>query len=65
MNPERRDRQRQPPTVKLGSFKIAPQTLTVLPYSTGEITITPNSAIPADGYANVTLRSPQPVVARW
>lgn len=50
-------------TIKLGSFKIAPQTLTVLPYSTGELTITPNSAVPADGYANVTLRSSQPVVS--
>jgi Family of unknown function (DUF5719) len=49
--------------VKLGSFKIAPQTLTVLPYSTGVLTITPNSAIPVDGYAHVTLKSPQPVVS--
>jgi hypothetical protein len=49
--------------VKLGSFKIAPQTLTVLPYSTGELTVTPNSAVPADGYAEVTLTSSQPVVS--
>ena len=49
--------------ISLGSFKIAPQTLTVSPYSTGVLTITPNSAIPADGYANVSLRSSQPVVS--
>jgi hypothetical protein len=49
--------------IKLGSFKIAPQTLTVLPYSTGALTITPNSAIPVDGYANITLTSSQPVVS--
>jgi Family of unknown function (DUF5719) len=48
--------------VKLGSYKIAPQTLTVLPYSTGALTITPNSAIPDDGYANLTLKSNQPVI---
>jgi hypothetical protein len=49
--------------IKLGSFKIAPQTLTVLPYSTGELTVTPNSAVPADGYADITLTSSQPVVS--
>jgi hypothetical protein len=49
--------------IKLGSFKIAPQTLTVLPYSTGTLSINPNSAIPADGYANLTLKSSQPIVS--
>ncbi|MCU1362267.1 MAG: hypothetical protein JWM55_95 [Acidimicrobiaceae bacterium] len=49
--------------IKLGSFKIAPQTVTIAPYSTGVLTVTPNSAVPVDGYANVTLRSSQPVVS--
>lgn len=49
--------------IQLGSFKIAPQTLTVLPYSTGTLSINPNSAIPADGYANLALTSSQPVVS--
>jgi hypothetical protein len=48
--------------VALGSYHIAPQTLTVLPYSTGALTITPNSAIPADGYANLTLKSSRPII---
>jgi hypothetical protein len=48
--------------VALGSYHIAPQTLTVLPYSTGALTITPNSAIPADGYANLTLKSSRAVI---
>ncbi|MFZ0768447.1 MAG: DUF5719 family protein, partial [Acidimicrobiales bacterium] len=48
--------------VALGSYRIAPQSLTVLPYSTGLLTITPNSAIPSDGYANLTLKSNTPVV---
>jgi Family of unknown function (DUF5719) len=48
--------------VVLGSYRIAPQRLTVLPYSTGLLTITPNSAIPAHGYANLTLHSSTPVV---
>jgi hypothetical protein len=47
----------------LGSYHIAPQSLTVLPYSTGALIITPNSAIPADGYANLTLKSSRPVIS--
>ena len=49
--------------VVLGSYHIAPQSLTVLPYSTGALIITPNSAIPADGYANLTLKSSRPVIS--
>jgi hypothetical protein len=48
--------------VVLGKYKITPQNVTVLPYSTGVFTVTPNSAIPADGYANVTLTSTRPIV---
>jgi hypothetical protein len=48
--------------VALGSYHIAPQTLAVAPYSTGVLTVTPNSAIPADGYANLTLKSSRPVI---
>ncbi len=49
--------------VSLGNYKIAPQTTTLGPFSTGEITITPNSAIPVAGYASVSLHSDVPVVA--
>lgn len=49
--------------VSLGSFKIAPESLTVAPYSSGVVIITPNSAIPAAGYATVTLTSDEPVAA--
>jgi hypothetical protein len=49
--------------VSLGNYKISPQTTTLGPFTTGEITITPNSAIPVAGYANVTLHSNVPVVA--
>lgn len=47
--------------VSLGSFKIAPESLTVAPYASGVVTITPNSAIPAAGYAAVSLSSNVPV----
>jgi hypothetical protein len=50
-------------SVTLGTYRIAPQATTVAPYSSGLITITPNSAIPADGYASVQVRSNVPVVA--
>ena len=40
-----------------------PQTTTIKPYSTGTVTITPNSAIPVDGYASLTLHSNVPVVS--
>jgi len=47
--------------VKVVGFSPAPQDLTVSPYASGEITITPNSAIPAAGYAIVSVRSSAPV----
>jgi hypothetical protein len=49
--------------VSLGNYKIPPQTATLGPFTTGDITITPNSAIPVAGYAAVTLHSDVPVVA--
>jgi hypothetical protein len=49
--------------VSLGNYKIAPQTTTLGPFTTGDITITPNSAIPVAGYASVSLHSDVPVVA--
>ena len=48
--------------VGLGEYKVPPQTTTINPYSTGAITITPNPAIPVDGYASLTLHSSVPVV---
>jgi hypothetical protein len=49
--------------VSLGNYKIAPQTTTLAPFTTGYITITPNPAIPVAGYASVSLHSNVPVVA--
>jgi hypothetical protein len=49
--------------VSLGEYKVPQQTTTISPYSTGTVTITPNSAIPADGYAGLTLHSSVPVVS--
>jgi hypothetical protein len=49
--------------VALGEYKVPEQTLTVAPFSTGTLSITPNSAIPAAGYADLALRSSAPVVA--
>jgi hypothetical protein len=48
--------------VGLGTYKVPPQSTTINPYSTGTITVTPNPAIPADGYANLTLKSNAPVI---
>jgi hypothetical protein len=48
--------------VALSKYTVAPQTLTVAPFSTSLLNITPNSAIPAAGYASLTLRSSVPVV---
>jgi hypothetical protein len=48
--------------VGLGTYKVPPQSTTINPYSTGTITITPNSAIPADGYANLAVHSNVPVI---
>ncbi|HTT58661.1 MAG TPA: DUF5719 family protein [Acidimicrobiales bacterium] len=50
-------------SVSLAKFTISPQILSLAPYSSGVITITPNSAIPAAGYASVTVRSSVPVVS--
>jgi len=50
-------------TVDLAPFKVAPQIVTIPPYASGDIIITPNTAIPADGYASVTLSSGQPFVS--
>jgi Family of unknown function (DUF5719) len=47
-------------TVDLAPFKVAPQVVTIAPYSSAEVVITPNTAIPADGYASVTLTSSEP-----
>ncbi len=48
--------------VGLGTFKVPVQSTTINPYSTGTLTITPNSAIPAAGYASLTLHSNVPVI---
>lgn len=50
-------------TVQLGTYRVAPQAVTLQPFSTGTITITPNSAIPAAGYANLSLRANEPVIS--
>lgn len=47
--------------VTLAPYTIAPQSVSVAAYSSGEIIITPNSAIPANGYASVRLTSSEPV----
>ncbi len=44
------------------NYKVAPQTQTVAPYSSGGVVITPNSAIPVAGYATVHLTSNVAVV---
>ncbi len=44
-------------TVGLAPYRVAPTTITVPPFSTGLISITPNPAVPAHGYATVTVRS--------
>ncbi len=48
--------------VSLGSYAIPPQTVTVQPFSTGLVTITPNPAISAAGYASLSVHSSEPVV---
>lgn len=50
-------------SVSLAKFKISPQSVSLPPYSSGVIAITPNSAIPAAGYASVVVRSSEPVVS--
>ncbi len=49
--------------VSLGTFKVPVQTITLAPYSGGDVTITPNSAIPAAGLAVVHVHSAKPFVA--
>lgn len=49
--------------VNLGTFHVAVQSATIDPYSTGLVTITPNSAIPAAGYAALSLSSNVPVIS--
>ena len=48
--------------VSLPPYNVPAQSLTVLPYSSGEITITPNTAIPANGYAFVSSSSSDPIL---
>ncbi len=48
--------------VVLGAYRIADQYLSVGPFSTGALALTPNPAIPAAGYAAVSVRSTVPVV---
>jgi hypothetical protein len=48
-------------TVTIPDVAVAPQMLTLAPYASGDIPITPNSAIPPSGYANVELKSSGPV----
>ncbi len=49
--------------VKLTTFHIANQSVTVPAYGTALANITPNPAIPAAGYATIQLHSSAPVVA--
>ena len=49
--------------VALSSYHVPAQSVTVAPYSSGVVVITPNSAIPAAGYAAITLTSSRRVVA--
>ena len=49
--------------VTLGSFHVVPRTVTVAPQTTGVVTITPNPAIPAAGFASLRVSASQPVVA--
>lgn len=49
--------------VGLANYTVAPQTQTVAPYSSGVVIITPNTAIPAAGYATVRLTSNVAVAA--
>lgn len=49
--------------VTLSPYKVRPLSETVAPFSSGLLSITPNPAIPAAGYASVQLTSSEPVVA--
>ena len=50
-------------SIGLAPYNVAPQQVNVAPFSTGSIVITPNSAVPAHGYATVQLRSSVPIAA--
>jgi len=49
--------------VTLAPYTLSPLTETVAPFSSGLVTITPNPAIPAAGYASVLMNSSEPVTA--
>ena len=49
--------------VRLTSYTIAPISVTISPFGSDKVTITPNSAIPAAGYAVLGVTSSEPVVA--
>ena len=49
--------------VTLAGYHVANQFVSVPPYRSAVVTITPNSAIPAAGYASVAMTSSQPVIA--
>ena len=48
--------------ISLPPYNVPSQSLTVLPFSSGEITITPNTAIPANGYASVSSVASDPLL---
>ena len=47
--------------VRVANYTVAPQDLTVAPYASADIVVTPNSAIPAAGYASVSVKASAPV----
>jgi hypothetical protein len=49
--------------IGLSPFTVNPITVSVSAFSSNEVVVTPNPAIPAAGYATVQLTSTQPVVA--
>ena len=49
--------------VKLGKFKVAPQSTELRPYQSAMVVITPNTAIPAAGEASLTMSATQAVDA--
>ena len=48
--------------ISLPPYSVQPQTVTVLPFSVEGITITPNTAIPANGFAFVSSTSTAPLL---
>jgi hypothetical protein len=48
--------------VSLPPFTVTPLTLTVAPFTSGVVVLTPNPAIPAHGYASVSMTSSEPVI---